>query len=125
MGTFNYLLARMICPHCHETVEVEVECFFGYTAEMKTFHVDDHYEWYPRKAVQNGGWPPDGNIDGEGYTDCPACRKDFFLKVVVRGDVIEGVEPDLTKRPYIHDEPFDEMEIDWEEDQETGYGDPG
>lgn len=105
MGMFNYLLAHMICPRCHESVDVKVECFFGYRSEMKTFHLGDSYEWWPRKAVQNGGRPPDGNIDGEGYTECPACRKDFFVKVIVRGDIIQGVEPDPNKLPYIRDEP--------------------
>jgi hypothetical protein len=101
MGTFNYLPVKMNCPRCGEYVDTVVECFFGYTSEMKTFHVGDRYEWMPRKAVQNGGRPEGGNIDGEGYTDCPSCHKDFFVKIIVRDDVIQGVVYNRDKLPYI------------------------
>jgi hypothetical protein len=105
MGTYNYLPVTMDCPRCHETVDVIINCYFGYTSEMKTYRIGDHYEWRPRKAVQNGGKPEGGNADGEGYADCPACDKDFFVRVVVRGDIIQGVEHDPSKPPFIGDDP--------------------
>jgi hypothetical protein len=120
MGLYNTLPVQMICPRCQETVDVEVDCYFGYRESMKTFQIGDKYEWWLGKAVQNGGRPPDGDIDGEGYAECPACNKDFFVKVIVRGDVIKGVEPDPSRRYYIPDGPADV--IDWGEEKEKVYG---
>jgi hypothetical protein len=105
MGTCNTILAETSCPRCSARVPVEVACRFGYTAEMFRFRIGDRYAWRPRKAVQNGGRPEGGDVDGEGYTDCPACGKDFFLKVIVRGDIIQAVEPDPAKQPYLPDDP--------------------
>ena len=80
---------------------MEVELHFGYTSEMMWLSIGDEYPFRPRKAVHNGGYPPDGNLDGEGYAVCPVCDKDFFVKVVVRGGVLTAIEPDLGKTPYI------------------------
>jgi hypothetical protein len=70
---------------------------------MRNYLVGDTYEWFPRKAVQNGGRPEGGNTKGEGYTECPKCEKDFHVKVVVENDTIIGAEPDATKAPFIPD----------------------
>ncbi|MEW6404724.1 MAG: hypothetical protein AB1649_23250 [Chloroflexota bacterium] len=61
----------------------------------------DQYRWIPNKSVQNGGRPENGNMDGEEYGECPLCRLDFHVKVLIREDVIAGVEPDLEKASYI------------------------
>jgi Fe-S cluster assembly scaffold protein SufB len=53
---------------------------------MDTFVIGDQYKWFSNRAVVNGGRPPDGNIDGEGYTECPQCGWHYFVKVIVRGD---------------------------------------
>ena len=63
----------------------------------------DEYPWRPGKGVQNGGRSNRGDIDGEGYTECPHCGKEFFLKVIVRLDRIVGVEADADRRGYIPD----------------------
>ncbi|MBW4575581.1 MAG: hypothetical protein KME08_09895 [Aphanothece sp. CMT-3BRIN-NPC111] len=94
---------ELICPRCQSVVEVEVNCYFGYVSEMKDYQVGDRYDWVPRKSVQNGGRPEGGDIDGEGYTECPACEKDFFVKVIILNDVIQGVQTSLAKQPYIPD----------------------
>ncbi|MBK9927631.1 MAG: hypothetical protein IPP66_20365 [Anaerolineales bacterium] len=68
---------------------------------MDKFQVGDIYKWISGAAVQHGGRPDMGNIDGEGYTECPQCRRDFFVKVMIREDRIEGVEPNTEKAAYI------------------------
>ncbi len=103
MGLYNYVYGALICPRCGEKVEVEVECRSGYTAEMKAYRVGDRYEWMPREAVQNGGRPANGDCNGDGYTDCPHCEKDFFVNVEIRGDVVQTLSPDLTRQPLIPD----------------------
>ncbi|MBW3636277.1 MAG: hypothetical protein KY445_07410 [Armatimonadetes bacterium] len=102
MSTYNNLNALVKCSRCGCFVEAEIECFFGY-GNLISYEIGDRYEWRPRKAVQNGGRPEEGNIDGEGYTQCPSCGKDFFVKVIVRDDIIRSVEPDSNKKPYMPD----------------------
>ncbi|NMB58736.1 MAG: hypothetical protein GYA12_06180 [Chloroflexi bacterium] len=64
---------------------------------MRTFNLGDEYTWVPRKAPQNGGRPFEGNLDGEGYAECPVCRKGFYVKVAIRNDRIESVSADAGK----------------------------
>jgi hypothetical protein len=100
MGTYNTVVGVLTCPHCGVKGEVRAECRFGDTGEMNTYHPGDTYAWRPGKAVQNGGRPPDGNCDGDGYTECSHCGQDFFVTVPIRGDQIQEMWPDLTKPPY-------------------------
>lgn len=97
MGTYNYLFTEIICPWCGKLSSTEIDLHFGETLFMKTFAIGDEYTWVPRKAGQNGGRPPDGNIDGEGYAECPECRIGFYVKVAVRNDCIESVAADKEK----------------------------
>lgn len=79
-----------------------LDLYFGFR-NMLVYRIGDRYQWVDRKAVPNGGRPPDGSLDGEAYTECPACKKDFFAIVEVRRDVICGARPDPTKKPHIPD----------------------
>lgn len=97
MTTFNLLQASLRCPHCNTLVNAEIKIFFGNTSQMERFIVGDQYQWLTGKAVQNGGRPEMGDLDGEGYTECPHCQRDFFVKVIIRQDKIEGIKPDLEK----------------------------
>ena len=104
MGSFNIVRADCTCPRCGTDLhDVEVECRFGKTADILTFRVGDSYPWVLGKMVHHGGRPENGNLDGEGYAECPHCRKDFFLVVAVRSDVIHSVAADRTKKGYIPD----------------------
>src|SRR5512134_3072446 len=100
MGTYNILRAGITCPHCNASVNAEIDMHFGNTLMMDTFAIGDRYKWISDRAVQNGGRPPAGNLDGEGYTECPQCGWHYFVKVIVRSDRIEGVEPDREKPAY-------------------------
>ncbi len=103
MSSYNYLAAELICPHCEFKAEMQVNCYFGYTGEMKSYRVGDVYDWVPRKAVQNGGYPEDGNLKGEGYTECPKCHRDFFVIVHIVDGKVNKAEPDLSRLPYVPD----------------------
>lgn len=94
MATYNYLFTEMTCPFCEKSARSEIDMYFGNTVFMETFAPGDEYKWAPRKAVQNGGRPENGDIDGEGYTECPECHQGYYVKVIVRNDRIKRVVPD-------------------------------
>lgn len=100
MGLRNYVIAEMRCLRCGKDAEMEIETFFG-LCEMKSYRIGDAFaSWHPRRIVRNGGRPENGDLDGEGYVECPVCRLDFFVKVHVRADIVTAVSPDPDKRPY-------------------------
>lgn len=101
MGTYNKLNAIITCPHCGENAPVEIEIRFGDTRQMQDYSLGDSYAWLVGKSVQNGGRPAGGSMDGEGYTVCPQCQRDFFVKVSIFEDVITAVEPAEEKPGYI------------------------
>jgi hypothetical protein len=103
MGTYNILKAKIECARCKQFAEQEIDLHFGYTNEMLEFSVGDKYRWFLGKEFQNGGRPENGNIDGEGYVICEICKRDFFVIVKVRNDVIEEVRHDSTKKPFLAD----------------------
>src|SRR3954470_5887500 len=102
MALYNKLFVSMTCPRCGETVDVEVNAYFGYR-QLIEYRVGDTCEWHPRRSPDHGGRPEGGNMDGEGYTECLRCRRDFFVRVLVRDDEIVGAIPDLEKQPFISD----------------------
>ena len=102
MAVHNYILVSIQCPRCSSHEDATIDTMFG-DIQMGRLHVGDKYPWRERKAVQNGGRPPNGNMDGEGYTECTHCKKDFWVSIKIRSDIITGVEVDLTKQTYIHD----------------------
>jgi hypothetical protein len=97
MSTYNFLHTEMTCPYCGQTSKTEVNLYFGNTIFMDTFAIGDTYKWIPRKAVQNGGRPDNGDIDGAGYATCPLCDEGYHVKVIVRQDRIEGVSINTEK----------------------------
>jgi len=79
-----------------------IETFFGYGILIE-YGIGDRVAWHTGKSIKHGRRPKHGDLDGEGYTVCPCCHRNFFLKVHVRSDIMKGVEPDLAKAPYIKD----------------------
>lgn len=95
--------AEIECPRCNQITRQDVDLYFGYNNEMSEYKLGDKYIWRLGKAVHNGGRPASGNMDGDGYVECNLCRKDFFVKVLVRNDVLLSVETNSAKEPYITD----------------------
>ena len=93
--------AEIKCARCEEIATQEIDLHFGYTNEMLEFNLGDKYIWFFGKEFQNGGRPESGNIDGEGYVVCELCRRDSFVKVAVRSNVIENIEFDSTKKQFL------------------------
>lgn len=100
MSVHNILKTRVKCPRCGEESEMEVELYFGFR-NLIEYKIGEKVKWIPLKAIQNGGRPNNGNLNSEGYAECPKCKKDFFVIVHIKGDVIESLEADLDKKPYI------------------------
>jgi endogenous inhibitor of DNA gyrase (YacG/DUF329 family) len=92
MGTYNQLAIVLKCPRCQRTAEMTVDLYFGF-CDQAVYRIGDQYRWTSSPVVRHGGRPRDGNVDGEGYTECPSCGKDFFVKVLVRGDVLNQLSP--------------------------------
>ena len=80
-----------------------VDLYFGQRDQL-VYKVGDPCVWVPNKGVRKGGRPSGGDLDGEGYTECPFCHRDFFVVVEVRGDVLRGARPDATRSPLIPDD---------------------
>jgi hypothetical protein len=93
MGTYNVLHATLLCPRCGAPVDTEVECHFGYTAEMQSLRLGDRY---PSGKATNAK-----ALDGDSYMECQLCGKDSHLLVQVREGIIVGVVPNFHKAPYI------------------------
>ena len=98
MAAFNQLPARLQCPRCGRESDMMVDLYFGLRDQLE-YKLGDTYRWRTGRSVKNGGRPPEGNLDGEGYTECPLCRKDFFVIVRVRNDVLQSVEPNTWQAP--------------------------
>lgn len=78
---------------------MDIEIFFGYKG-LLSYHIGDKVQWNIGKSLKNGGRPKDGNIDDDGYTECPKCYKDFFVTVHVTSDIITAVAPNLKKQGF-------------------------
>jgi len=97
--TYNILQTILSCPQCEHLVDVEIEMLFGDVHTGESYSLGEEYKWLPDTPVEAGGRPEDGNLDGEGFTECPHCLKDFYVDVYVRNDIISDVKPNLAKNP--------------------------
>lgn len=95
MGLYNLIRGRMTCPGCDQPIEAEVETRAGFTHRVQTLHVGDVDPWnHPEMPSLR---PDGGNAVGDGYCVCPACGRDFFVNVVIEGDVVRRLGPDETR----------------------------
>ncbi|MEZ6049561.1 MAG: hypothetical protein R3C11_29075 [Planctomycetaceae bacterium] len=92
----------MTCPRCGSTESMEVDLYFGFRNQIE-YNLGDEIVWVERKIVKNGGRPPEGDLKGEAYTECPSCKKDFFVEAIVRGDKLIEVQVDHTRPGYVPD----------------------
>ncbi|MFN0019119.1 MAG: hypothetical protein ACKVP0_12720 [Pirellulaceae bacterium] len=77
-----------------------VDLYFGDTSNCSNLSLGKPYPFHPQTAVHNRGFPPNGNTDGEGYTECPLCDKDFFVKALIRDGILTGIEFDPNIAPH-------------------------
>lgn len=101
MGVYNTLELITLCPRCEVVSPVEVEFRFG-LVNLDTYRLGDDLRWIGVGHSQPHSRPPNGDFDGEGYAECLACHKDFWMMIYVRKDVIASATVDHTKMGYIH-----------------------
>lgn len=101
MGTYNLLFAEMDCPRCGKRSECEIEIRSGDTSQMQHFHIGDDYPCRFMYASRSSDSPGQADLIGDGYTECPACRKDFFVTVQILLGVIQSASVDHTRPGYI------------------------
>ncbi len=90
MGLFNIVRDEMTCPQCGHQIDAEVETRLGWMHQMLTLRVGDPYPWNDPDMPSER--PCGGNAVGDGHCECPACGLDFYVNVVVEGDVIQRLE---------------------------------
>ena len=100
MSAYNILSTEETCPHCGARFAGEINLYFGYL-DLSQYQIGDTYRWAKKGGPKKGGRPEDGTCDGEGYSECPVCGRDFFLVVRVEQDRIVSAEPDPRKPGYI------------------------
>lgn len=94
------MIAALACPFCGHEGRTEVDVFFG-ALDRYLYQVGDTCRWAPGRPVADGGRPPDGDLDGEGYVECLGCGRDWFAVVEVRADVFVDVRPDPVRTGYL------------------------
>jgi hypothetical protein len=82
---------------------LEAEFKFGHM-DVLNYRVGDAPRWggglrTPRRR------PVDGNYIGDGYVECPSCRRDFWVTIDVVHDVIQSVEVNPAKPGYLPSRP--------------------
>jgi uncharacterized protein (UPF0212 family) len=101
MGLYNRVVGSLTCPRCGAMVEAEVETHLGYMHDVLTLRVGDRYPW--NHPAMPSECPAAGSAVGDGYAVCPACGRDFFVRVVVEDDVVRRLEPDRGRPGMIPD----------------------
>ena len=101
MGLFSVIHGEVTCPRCGRRVEAAVEVRIGHVHEGTTLRVGEAYPW--NHPAMPAARPPGGNAVGDGYAECPACGRDFFVRVVVECDVVRHLEPDPDRPGYVAD----------------------
>jgi hypothetical protein len=97
------LSVQMLCPRCKEEQNLEIKLPFGCIGE-RHYQIGDKVEWQPGRLPQKGGRSDDGNLVEEVWSWCPTCRRDFWLIVSVREDIIEKAEVDSSRPVTIPDD---------------------
>lgn len=103
MALFNYLSLTIPCPRCGCDADMEAEFRFG-LRELIHYQIGDRLRWDGPGLKTPETRPDQGNYDDEAYVVCPLCKRDFWLAVSVRDDVIVGAAVDPQKQPYIADD---------------------
>ncbi len=70
---------------------------------MVTVPLGSLYPFLSGRAPQNGGPPTSEEYFGVGYTECPACHRDFHCLAKVQNGLLISVAADRARLPYVHD----------------------
>lgn len=94
MGMYNLLLIdAFACPYCHQSADPRVEIRCG-ALTLAEYQLGDTIQWATSKQKRKGyppsiqqTRPPAGNHMEYGYTDCPHCQQDIWVRIEIRQDV--------------------------------------
>lgn len=100
MGMYNCLTCEMKCPHCGHVGEIVAETKNGFL-DLSEHRIGDLLVWAAGRSVKKGARPDGGNLEGEGYAECPSCDRDYFLVVEIRRDRIVSARVDHSKPGYM------------------------
>ena len=103
MGMYNYLVFSVCCPHCGTQTKTEAEFRFGFR-NLLHYHLGEKLIWDREGDKTPSTRPDEGNYTGEAYAVCPQCKRDFWLVVSVRNDIIVAAEVDASRQAYLHDD---------------------
>jgi hypothetical protein len=103
MSIYNYLEFKGKCPHCLSELELEVDFRFGFR-NLDRYRIGDELRWHGDGLNTPKRRPSQGNYVGDGYVECPNCKKDSWVKISIEGDVIKSVDVDHARGGYIPDE---------------------
>jgi DNA-directed RNA polymerase subunit RPC12/RpoP len=79
------------CSNCKAISLMDIELFFGF-GNLINYKIGDKVQWIPRKEPQNGGRPPNGNLNAKAYTVCPNCGHEIALVAKIHKDTLMAVE---------------------------------
>lgn len=69
--------------------------------EFREYQIGGHLDWGRKGERVPSQRPPGGSMRGEGYVECPRCGKDYWVEIVVEGDVIVGWVIDSARPGYL------------------------
>ena len=95
MGVYNILYTEIVCPHCSTQQHTEVDFRFG-AVEGFSYHIGDTLI-LPRYGDSSHL----KNYIGEGWVDCPHCRRDFWVDISVNKGILTRVEINTDKSGYV------------------------
>ena len=93
ISTFDIIISELTCPKCGFSGEFESESFFP-SGNCFTYRIGDPIINVTRNKMPNNGV-------FEGYTECPSCKRTFFLLVSVEDNKVGSIEIDKSKKGYI------------------------
>ncbi|GIF74049.1 hypothetical protein [Asanoa siamensis] len=100
MSLYNLLLVELGCPWCHRRAACEVEFKLG-LLDLRTYRLGDTLRWAGGHGNEPLRRPDEGCAESEGYTVCPHCERDFWVRVEIRNDLILAVTADPGRQGYI------------------------
>ncbi len=103
MGMYNQLFTEMLCPRCGACTPMDIEFKYGYL-DMTVYSLGDPIQWRLGREIKNGGRPPGGSMEADGYAECSGCKKDFWVTIKIVNDRITSVQVDNDRKPYTLDE---------------------